>query len=80
MYLGFCCHFASLLKPDPYVDVDDIMGYDPKWWKGNVDHESASWSKDLMGHVSPIHVVEWDMSLFWVLKRFTKKKINNMLM
>ena len=22
--------FASLLKPDPYVDVDDIMGYDPK--------------------------------------------------
>ena len=30
MYLGFCCHFASLLKLDPYVDVDDIMGYDPK--------------------------------------------------
>ena len=20
----------SLLEPDPYVDVDDIMGYDPK--------------------------------------------------
>ena len=19
----------SLLKPDPYVDVDDVMGYDP---------------------------------------------------
>ena len=27
--------FDSLLKPDPYVDVDDIMGYDPNWWKGN---------------------------------------------
>ena len=22
-------------KPNPYVDVDDIMGYDPNWWKGN---------------------------------------------
>ena len=32
-----------------------------------------------MGHVSPIHVVEWDVSLFWALKRFTQK-INNMLM
>jgi len=21
--------FDSLLKPDPYVDVDDIMSYDP---------------------------------------------------
>ena len=21
--------FYSLFKPDPYVDVDDIMGYDP---------------------------------------------------
>ena len=21
--------FDSLLKPDPYVDVDDVMGYDP---------------------------------------------------
>ena len=21
--------FDSLLKPDPYVDVDDIMGYNP---------------------------------------------------
>ena len=71
--------FDSLLKPDPYVDVDDIMGYDPNWWKGNVDHESASWSKDLTGHVSPIHVVEWDISLFWALKRFIQK-INNMLM
>ena len=27
--------FDSLLKLDPYVDVDDIMGYDPNWWKGN---------------------------------------------
>ena len=29
----------SLLKPDPYVDVDvdvdDIIGYDLNWWKGN---------------------------------------------
>ena len=54
----------SLLKLNPYVDVDDIMGYDPNWWKWNVDHESASWSKDLTGHVSPIYIVEWDMSLF----------------
>ena len=21
--------FDSLLKPDPYVDVDDVVGYDP---------------------------------------------------
>ena len=41
-------------------------GYDPNWWKGNVDHEFASWSKDLAGYMSSIHVVEWDMSLFWV--------------
>ena len=27
--------FDSLFKPDPYVDVDDIMVYDPNWWKGN---------------------------------------------
>ena len=27
--------FNSLLKPGPYVDVDDIIGYDPNWWKGN---------------------------------------------
>ena len=71
--------FDSLLKPNPYVDVDDIMGYDPNWWKGNVGHESAFWSKDLNGHVSPIHVVEWNMNLFWVLNRFIQK-INNMLM
>ena len=69
--------FDSLLKPDPYCD--DIMSYNPNWWKENVDHESTSWSKDLKGHVSPIHVVEWDMSLFGVLKRFNQK-INNMLM
>ena len=71
--------FDSLLKPDSYVNVDDIMDYDPNWWKGNVDHESTSWSKDLTGHVSQIHVVEWNMSLFWALNRFTHK-INNMLM
>ena len=52
------------VKPDSYVNVDDIMDYDPNWWKGNVDHEFASWSKDLTGHVNPIHVVEWNMSLF----------------
>ena len=49
--------FDSLLEPDLYVDVDDVVGYDPNWWKGNLDHESASWSKDFVGHVSPIHVV-----------------------
>ena len=27
--------FDSLLMLDPYVDVDDIMGYDPNWWKGD---------------------------------------------
>ena len=48
-------------------------GYDPNWWRGNVDHESAFWSKDLVDHVGPIHIVEWDMTLFWVLKRFTKE-------
>ena len=64
--------FDSLCEPDSYVDVDDIMGYDPNWWKGNVDHESTSWSKDLTGHVSPIRVIEWNMSLFWVLNRFTQ--------
>ena len=36
-----------------------------------MNHEPASWSKDLAGHVSPIHVVEWDMSLFWILNEFT---------
>ena len=41
----------SLPEPDPYVDVDNVMGYDPNWWRENVDHESASWSKDLVGHV-----------------------------
>ena len=56
--------FDSLLKPDPYVDVDDIMGYDANRWKGNVGHESTSWSKDFTGHVSPIHVVEWNMNWF----------------
>ena len=56
--------FDSLLKLDPYVDVDDIMGYNPNWWRESVNHESVSWSKDFEGHVSPIHVVEWDMNLF----------------
>ena len=63
--------FNSLCEPDPYVDVDDIIGYDLNWWKGNMGHEFATWNKDLTGHVSPIHVVEWDMSLFWTLKIFT---------
>ena len=71
--------FDSLLKPDPYVNVDDVMGYDPNWWRVNVNHESASWNKDLTSDMSQIHVVEWDMSLFWILNGFTQK-INNMLM
>ena len=29
--------FDSLLGPNPYVDVDDVMGYDPNWWRWNVD-------------------------------------------
>ena len=49
--------FNSLLKPDLYVDDDDVIGYDPNWWRGNVDHESASWSKDLAGRVNPIHEI-----------------------
>ena len=62
--------FDLLLEPDLYVDVDvdDVIGYDLNWWRGNVDHESASWSKDLVGHESLTHVVQWDMSLFWALK------------
>ena len=27
--------FDLLLKLDPYVDVDDVIGYDPNWWKGD---------------------------------------------
>ena len=50
-------------------------GYDPNWWRRNVDHEFAFWSKDLAAHVSPIHLVEWDMSLFWVLIYLLKKSI-----
>ena len=49
--------FDLLFEPDQYVDVDDVVGYDPNWWRGNADHEVTSWSKDLVGHVSPIHVV-----------------------
>ena len=71
--------FDSLCELDPYVNIDDIMSYDPNWWKGNVSHEFASWSKDLASHVSPIRVVERNMSLFWTLNRFIQK-INNILM
>ena len=52
--------FDSLLEVDPYIDIDDIVGY-----------EFTSWSEDVVGYVSPVFVVEWDMSLFWVLNRFT---------
>ena len=27
--------FDLLLKLNPYVDADDIMGYDPNLWKGD---------------------------------------------
>ena len=54
--------FDSLLKPNPYVDVDNVVRLWSQLMKRKLDHESASWSKDLAGHVSPIHVVEWDMS------------------
>ena len=53
----------SLLEPYPYIDVDGVVGHKANWWRGNVDHESASWSVDVVGYVSPIHVVEWDISL-----------------
>ena len=49
--------FDLLLEPDPYIDVNDVVGYDPNWWRGNVDHESTSWGEDLVGHMSPVHVV-----------------------
>ena len=55
--------FDSLLKPDPYIDVDDVVVYEPNWWRGNVNHEFASWSEDLVGHVSPILIVEQNMGL-----------------
>ena len=50
--------FDSLLELDPYMDIDDVVGYDPNWWRENMDHESTSWSKDLVGHVNPIHDIE----------------------
>ena len=52
--------FDSLLEPDPYIDVDDVVGY-----------ESASWSEDVVSHVNPVLVLEWDVNLFGALKRFT---------
>ena len=59
--------FDSLCEPNPYVDVNDIIGYDPNWWKENLGHESTSWSKDLTGHVSPIHLVGimWAQSIYF---------------
>ena len=52
-------------------------------WSQLMKRKCGPWihllKKDLTGHVSPIHVIEWNMSLFWVLNRFTQK-INNMLM
>ena len=45
--------FDSLLEVDPYIDIDDIVGY-----------EFTSWSEDVVGYVSPVFVVEWDISLF----------------
>ena len=56
--------FDSLLKPNPYVDVDDVVGLWSQLMKRKCGHESTCWSKNVAGHVSPIHVVEWDMSLF----------------
>jgi len=51
-------NFDSLLEPGSYIDVEDVVDYEPNWWKGNVDHESASWSEDLVGQVSAILEVE----------------------
>ena len=63
--------FDLLLELDLYINVDDVVGYEPKWWRESVDHKFASWSEDLVGHVSQIYVVEWDISLLWALKKFT---------
>ena len=46
-----------LLEPDLYIDVDDVVSYEPNWWRGNVDHEFASWSEHGMGPVNPIHLI-----------------------
>ena len=63
--------FDLLLELDLYINVDDVVGYEPKWWRESVDHKFASWSEDLVGDVSQIYVVEWDISLLWALKKFT---------
>ena len=58
-------NFDSLLEPDLYTDVDNVVGNEPDWWRGIVNNESTSWVEDGVGHVSPIYIVQWDMSLFW---------------
>ena len=58
-------NFDSLLEPDLYTDVDNVVGNEPDWWRGIVNNESTSLVEDGVGHVSPIHKVQWDMSLFW---------------
>ena len=50
--------FDLLLKPHPYVDVDDVMRLWSQLMKRKCGHEFAPWNKYLAGHVSLIHVVE----------------------
>ena len=49
--------FNLLLKPDPLLMLMISWGYDLNWWRWNVDHVSAFWSKDLVGHVSQIYEI-----------------------
>ena len=29
----------SLLGLDSYSDVNDVVGHEPNWWRGTMDHE-----------------------------------------
>ena len=50
--------FDSLLEPVSYIDVDDVVSHEPIWWIGNMDRKFASWSEDVVGHMSSVLVVE----------------------
>ena len=66
--------FDSLIKLNPYVDVDNVVGLWSQLMKRKLNHESASWSKDLADYVSPIHIVEWDMSLLGFKEIYPKNE------
>ena len=48
-------NFDSLLKSNPYVDVDDVIGYDHNWWKGD-------WTMNLPLEVRILRVM-WAQSM-----------------